>query len=108
MKLTVLLILLASLCCLGNLQASCCWNSSSQNSSSSASKEPKPLSKKEAAKLKERGGVIYEAYGEAWHPIRYQKEFGAAQWKTILLQKRVRVPLTAQDQRALLKLFVGE
>lgn len=89
-----------------NLQAApcCCRKTCSERSSDT----PKPLTKEEIAKLKERGGEVYEEYGEAWHSIRYQKEFTAAQWKTILLQKRVRVPLTADDQRALLELFVGE
>lgn len=67
-----------------------------------------PKSKKEIAVLKAQGGVAYEEYGEAWHSIRYRSEFTAAQWKTILLQKRIRVPLTAEDQRALSQLFVGE
>ncbi len=85
--------------------ALCCCR---QPCAEQSSETPKPLTKEEIAKLKERGGEVYEEYGEAWHSIRYQKEFTAAQWKTILLQKRVRVPLTADDQRALQELFVGE
>jgi hypothetical protein len=71
-------------------------------------KTAKKLSKKEAAELKAQGAEVYEEYGDAWHAVRYRNEFTAAQWKTILLQKRIRVPLTAEDQRALSELFVGE
>lgn len=89
----------------GFLEASCSYCS---NACSSDSGVPKKLSKQERAALKARGGVVYEEYGDAWHPIRYRSEFTAAQWKTILLQKRIRVPMTVQDQRALSELFVGE
>lgn len=87
------------------LEASCSWAGCSSSKNGDA---PKQMSKQEAAALKAQGGVVYEEYGTAWHAIRYRTEFTAAQWKTILLQKRVRVPLTADDQRALSKLFVGE
>ncbi len=82
----------------------CCQKSCSKGASST----PKKLSKQEIAALKAQGGVVYDEYGDAWHPIRYRTEFTAAQWKTILLQKRIRVPLTAKDQRALSELLVGE
>lgn len=81
--------------------SSCCY-------AGNGSDAPKQMTKQQEAALKAQGGVVYEEYGTAWHSIRYRTEFTAAQWKTILLQKRVRVPLTADDQRALSKLFVGE
>lgn len=55
-----------------------------------------------------RGGVLYEEYAAALHTKRLRNEFTSAQWKTILLQKRVRVPLTAEDHRDLLQFFVHE
>ncbi len=82
----------------------CCW----EECVTCESETPRKLTKQEEAALKQQGGVVYEEYGTAWHSIRYRTEYTAAQWKTILLQKRVRVPLTADDQRALSKLFVGE
>lgn len=75
---------------------------------SSGAASQKKLSKKEIADLKAQGAEVYDEYGDAWHAVRYRNEFSAAQWKTILLQKRIRVPLTAEDQRALSELFVGE
>ena len=55
-----------------------------------------------------RGGVLYQEYVDAMHTRRYRKEFTPAQWKTILLQKRVRIPLSAEEHRSLEALFIGE
>lgn len=55
-----------------------------------------------------RGGLLYQYYAEAMHSKRYRREFTTAQWKTILLQKRVRIPWTAEDHRAFYRFFVGE
>jgi hypothetical protein len=102
-KMTLLTLVAATAVSSGLEASSCCCCSLG-----SESEAPRKLTKQEEAALKAQGGVVYEEYGTAWHPIRYRTEFTAAQWKTILLQKRVRVPLTADDQRALSKLFVGE
>ena len=67
----------------------------------------KPDKEFEKCQLK-RGGVLYEEYATALHTKRFRNEFTTAQWKTILLQKRIRIPLTGPDHRAMLKLFVGE
>lgn len=48
-----------------------------------------------------RGGELYEEYATAMHNRRTQKEMTPAQWKTVLLQKRIRIPLTAEDHRDL-------
>ena len=54
---------------------------------------------------KKRGGELYEEYATAMHNKRTPKEMTPAQWKTVLLQKRIRIPLTAEDHRDLLEFF---
>lgn len=54
---------------------------------------------------KTRGGELYEQYATAMHNKRTPKEMTPAQWKTVLLQKRIRIPLTAEDHRDLLQFF---
>ncbi len=63
--------------------------------------------KRSARRLK-RGGVLFREYVDALHAPRYRREFTKAQWKTILLQKRIRIPLTAEEHRSLTKLFIDE
>lgn len=57
---------------------------------------------------KKRGGEVYEEYANVIHAKRYRNEFTPAQWKTILLQKRVRIPFTAQEHHDILLFFVNE
>lgn len=54
---------------------------------------------------KARGGELYEEYSTAMHNKRTQREMTPAKWKTVLLQKRIRIPLTAEDHRDLLIFF---
>lgn len=76
-----------------------------------AEKEPEKkknkASQKEIKEEKKQGGEYYEEYVTAMHNKRFQNEFTPAEWKTILLQKRVRVPFTAEEHRDLL-LFFGD
>lgn len=63
------------------------------------------------ARIKEEkrvGGVLYEQYSTALHTKRLRNEFTRAEWKTILLQKRIRIPLTAQDHHDMELFFIGE
>lgn len=63
------------------------------------------------ARIKEQkkiGGVLYEQYSTALHTKRLRNEFTRAEWKTILLQKRIRIPLTAQDHYDMELFFIGE
>lgn len=57
---------------------------------------------------KKRGGKLYDEYATALHTKRLHNEFTSAQWKTILLQKRIRIPLTEREHRDLLRFFINE
>jgi len=45
----------------------------------------------------------YEEHAARAHPDRYPNELTDAEWKTVMLQMRVRAPLTARDHRKILK-----
>lgn len=45
----------------------------------------------------------YEDHAARAHPDRYPNELTDAEWKTVMLQMRVRAPLTARDHRKILR-----
>ena len=109
--------LLASfICCFSlntsQVSAGCnfCRNENKQTNIEETNISPSGKSRdKECQEIRlKRGGVLYQEYATAIHTKRYRTEFTPAQWKTILLQKRVRIPLTAEEHRSLEMLFIGE
>jgi hypothetical protein len=70
-----------------------------------AEKEAKSEKKadKQAAKKKLTGAELYAINCNRCHNERYPTEFTAAQWKTIMLEMRVRANLPAAQAKAILK-----
>jgi mono/diheme cytochrome c family protein len=67
-------------------------------------KAPPPKEKVAApAKKKLTGAELYTINCARCHPERYATEFTAAQWKTIMLQMRVRANLPAAQAKEILK-----
>jgi mono/diheme cytochrome c family protein len=58
---------------------------------------------KKAAKKKLTGAELYAINCGRCHPERYATEFTAAQWKTIMVEMRVRANLPAEQAKAILK-----
>lgn len=58
---------------------------------------------KKPAKQKLTGSELYAIHCGRCHPERYPTEFTAAQWKTIMLEMRVRANLPADQAKAILK-----
>ena len=58
---------------------------------------------KTAQKKKLTGAELYAVHCNRCHPERYPTEFTAAQWKTIMLEMRVRANLPADQAKAILK-----
>ena len=58
---------------------------------------------KKAAKKKLTGQELYAINCNRCHNERYPTEFTAAQWKTIMLEMRVRANLPADQAKAILK-----
>ena len=58
---------------------------------------------KKPAKRKLTGQELYALNCNRCHPERYPTEFTAAQWKTIMVEMRVRANLPADQARAILK-----
>jgi cytochrome c5 len=58
---------------------------------------------KKAAKKKLTGAELYAINCARCHPERYATEFTAAQWKTVMLEMRVRANLPADQSKAILK-----
>ncbi len=71
----------------------------------SANSEKKAARKaeKKAAKKKLTGAELYAIHCNRCHPERYPTEFTAAQWKTIMIEMRVRANLPAEQAKAILK-----
>jgi mono/diheme cytochrome c family protein len=68
-------------------------------------KDAKPEKKadKRAEKKKPTGAELYAINCNRCHSERYPTEFTAAQWKTIMLEMRVRANLPAAQAKAILK-----
>ncbi len=64
---------------------------------------PKQKAPKKPAKKKLTGTELYAIHCGRCHPERYATEFTAAQWKTIMLEMRVRANLPADQAKAILK-----
>lgn len=62
---------------------------------------------KKKQKLMKLGNLYYQEYGRAMHRERLQSELTPAQWKTTLLFHRIKLPLTAEEQKSLEALLVG-
>jgi mono/diheme cytochrome c family protein len=58
---------------------------------------------KKPAKKKLTGAELYAINCSRCHPERYATEFTAAQWKTVMLEMRVRANLPADQAKAILK-----
>ena len=58
---------------------------------------------KKAEKKKLTGAELYAIHCNRCHNERYATEFTAAQWKTIMLQMRVRANLPEDQAKAILK-----
>jgi mono/diheme cytochrome c family protein len=56
-----------------------------------------------AQKKKLTGAELYAIHCNRCHPERYPTEFTAAQWKTIMVEMRVRANLPAEQAKAILK-----
>ena len=54
-------------------------------------------------KKKLTGAELYAIHCNRCHPERYATEFTPAQWKTIMLEMRVRANLPAEQAKAILK-----
>ncbi len=63
---------------------------------------------KKAAKSKLTGADLYAIHCNRCHPERYPTEFSASQWKTIMLEMRVRANLPASEAKAILKYLQEE
>jgi hypothetical protein len=81
-----------------------------------ADKEAKPVkatqsekkSVKKPVKKKLSGAELYAINCNRCHPERYATEFTPAQWKTIMLEMRVRANLPANEAKAILKFLQGD
>jgi cytochrome c5 len=58
---------------------------------------------KKAAKKKLTGADLYAIHCGRCHPERYATEFTAAQWKTVMIEMRVRANLPSEQAKAILK-----
>jgi hypothetical protein len=58
---------------------------------------------KKVQKLKLTGADYYAMHCNRCHPERYATEFTAAQWKTIMVEMRVRANLPGDQAKAILK-----
>jgi cytochrome c5 len=58
---------------------------------------------KKAPKKKLTGADLYAIHCNRCHPERYATEFTAAQWKTIMVEMRVRANLPEEQAKAILK-----
>ncbi len=65
--------------------------------------KPEKSVKKKAEKRKLTGAELYAVHCNRCHPERYPAEWTAAQWKTIMLEMRVRANLPAEQAKAILK-----
>ena len=54
------------------------------------------------------GAKLYRLNCSQCHVERYATERSAAQWKTVMLQMRVRASLTAQDSAAILQYLTSK
>lgn len=72
-----------------------------------ATSAEKPRRKK-PAKKKLTGAQLYAINCNRCHPERYPTEFTAAQWKTIMLEMRVRANLPAKQAKAILKFLQAD
>ena len=58
---------------------------------------------KKAQKKKLTGSELYAIHCGRCHPERYPTEFTPAQWKTVMVEMRVRANLPAEQAKAILK-----
>jgi hypothetical protein len=65
--------------------------------------QPEKKTPKKAAKKKLTGSELYAIHCGRCHPERYPTEFTPAQWKTVMLEMRVRANLPEDQAKAILK-----
>jgi len=65
--------------------------------------QPEKKAPKKTQKKKLTGAELYALNCNRCHAERYPTEFTAAQWKTIMLEMRVRANLPAEQAKAILK-----
>lgn len=75
-------------------------NKAAQSDKPAQSAKPTP---KQTQKKKLSGSDLYAIHCNRCHPERYPTEFTAAQWKTIMIEMRVRANLPADQAKAILK-----
>ncbi len=81
-----------------------------------AAADPKPeksaaaaeKTEKKAEKKKLTGAQLYAIHCNRCHPERYPTEWTASEWKTIMLEMRVRANLPAEQAKAILKYLQDE
>jgi hypothetical protein len=75
-----------------------------------ANPDPKdaPKTTKKTEKKKLTGNELYSIHCNRCHSERYPTEFTAAQWKTIMIQMRVRANLPADQAKTILKYLTEE
>jgi hypothetical protein len=65
--------------------------------------QPDKMAPAKTQKKKLTGADLYAIHCNRCHPERYATEFTAAQWKTIMIEMRVRANLPADQAKAILK-----
>ena len=65
--------------------------------------KPTKSADKKEIKKKLTGSELYAVHCGRCHPERYATEFTAAQWKTVVMEMRVRANLPADQAKAILK-----
>lgn len=75
-------------------------NKAAQSEKVTQSVKQKP---KKAEKKKLTGADLYAIHCGRCHPERYATEFTPAQWKTVMVEMRVRANLPAEQAKAILK-----
>jgi nitrate/TMAO reductase-like tetraheme cytochrome c subunit len=91
-------IYVASIALVGGADAKTDKTAKSETVAQSEKKTPKKAQKKKLT-----GADLYAIHCGRCHPERYATEFTAAQWKTIMIEMRVRANLPAEQAKLILK-----
>jgi hypothetical protein len=91
-------IYVASILLLGAADTKADKTAQSEKAAPANKKTPKKIERKKLT-----GAELYAINCNRCHPERYATEFTAAQWKTIMVEMRVRANLPADQAKAILK-----
>lgn len=69
------------------------------------SKKGSPFNQRKPRCSYRKGDLYYKEYGDAMHRYRLPSELTPAQWRTVMLFHRVRIPLTADEYCSLVDFF---